>query len=168
MQPVDRSYIKVKAFAVVIDAVGANHVVWRGADPAKSPAAFHRPLGGGVELGERSEAAVTREITEELGAPLVQVQLLGVLENIFVYNKEPGHEVVFVYAGRLAEPDAVPEGGREFFDDGEPNWVEWRPLDGAGVEVPLYPDGLQELIDTHLLMRPPGAGSAEGEWRRES
>ncbi len=164
----DRSYIKVKALAVAMDAAGTHHAVLRGDDPSKTPPSFHRPLGGGVELGERSEAAVTREIAEELGTTLVEQRLLGVLENIFVYAGEPGHEVAFVYAGRLAEPDAVPEGGREFVDNGEANWVEWRPLDGAGLDVPLYPDGLQELIDTHVLMRPPGAGSAEGQWRRDA
>ncbi len=164
----DRSYIRVKAYAVVVDPVGSHHAVWRGDDPSKTPSAFHRPLGGGVELGERSDAAVVREIAEELHATLIETRLLGVLESIFVYDGTPGHEVAFVYVGQLAEPDVVPKDGREYVDNGEVNWVEWRPLDGAGVDLPLYPDGLQELIDTELLMRPPGAGSAEGQWRREA
>lgn len=168
MPSVDRSYIKVKAFAVVMDPAGTYHAVWRGDDPSKTPTAFHRPLGGGVELGERSDAAVAREISEELGATLIEPRLLGVLENIFEYDGMAGHEVAFVYAGRLGEPDVVPDQGREFVDNGEVSWVEWRPLDSAGVDLPLYPDGLQELIDTELLMRPPGAASAEGQWRRDA
>lgn len=151
-----------------MDPAGTHHAVLRGEDPSKTPTAFHRPLGGGVELGERSEAAVTREIAEELGTTLLELRLLGVLENLFAYDGTPGHEVAFVYAGRLAEPDVVPKNGREFVDNGEVHWVEWRPLDSAGDDLPLYPDGLQELIDTDLLMRPPGAGSADGQWRREA
>ena len=100
----------------------------------------------GVELGERAADAVVREIAEELGATLLEPRLLGVLENIFTYDGEPGHEVVFVYAGRLAEGDVLPEGGGEFADNGVPMWVEWRPLDDASVDLPLYPDGIGSLL----------------------
>ena len=60
---------------------------------------------------------------------------------------EPGHEIVFVYAGRLADPDVVGPDGAWLADNGDPIWVEWRPVDGTGVDLPLYPDGLQDLID---------------------
>jgi len=142
---VDRSVIRVKAMAVLTNAAGTHHLVMRWPDVVKGED-FHRLLGGGVELGERSEAAVVREISEELGATLLEPTLLGVVENIFEFDGEPGHEVVFVYAGRLAEGDHVPPEGGIFADNGVPMPVEWRPLDDAQVDLPLYPDGVAELL----------------------
>lgn len=113
---------------------------------------FHRPLGGSVEIGERSAQAVVREIREELGATLVEPQLLGVLENLFMIDGESGHEVVFVYAGGLAEDGVVPPDGCAFMDIDVRGWVEWRPIAGDPT-VPLFPDGLQELIDDWLTPR---------------
>lgn len=144
---VERTVIRVKAFAVILDADGTHHAVARMSTPEQP--AFHRPLGGSIEHGEHSAAAVVREIAEELEATLVRPQPLGVLENVFTIDGQTGHEVVFVYGGRLAEPDAVPAGGRAFVDVDEPGWVEWRPTSG-GSDLPLFPDGLQGLIDEWL------------------
>ncbi len=88
-----------------------------------------------------------REIAEELRATLLEPRLLGVLENVFTYDGERGHEVVFVYAGRLAEGDVVPPEGGWYDDVGSPMWVEWRRCDeGVGGPVPLYPDGVGRLL----------------------
>ena len=137
--------IRVKAFAVLLDATGTRHVVWRGHDGGRGQD-FHRLLGGHVELGERTEVAVVREIAEELGATLLEPRLLGVLENIYEFEGEPGHEVVFVYAGHLAEGDVVPPEGATYHDNGDPIHVEWRSLADPPPGVPLYPDGLTELL----------------------
>lgn len=142
---VDRSHIRVKAFAVLRNRAGTHHAVLRGYDPGEDQE-FHRLLGGGIELGERSEAAVTREIAEELGATMLESELLGVVENIFEFDGQAGHEVVFVYAGRLAEGDHVPPEGGTYADNGVPMRVEWRALDDHDLDLPLYPDGARELL----------------------
>lgn len=64
---------------------------------------FARPLGGGIDFGETSAEAAIREIKEELGLDITEVKLLGIVENIFVYEGEPGHEMVFVYDGRFID-----------------------------------------------------------------
>ena len=64
---------------------------------------FARPLGGGVDFGETSADAAIREIKEELGLDIAEVKLLGIVENIFIYEGEPGHEIVFVYDGRFVD-----------------------------------------------------------------
>jgi len=142
---VDRSYIRVKAMAFLPNAAGTHHAVLRGTDPVGA-LVFHRLLGGGVELGERSEKAVVREISEELRATMEEPRLLGVLESVFTFEGGPGHEIVFVYAGRLAEGDVVPPEGGWYDDVGLPMWVEWRPLDDADCALPLYPDGVGALL----------------------
>jgi ADP-ribose pyrophosphatase YjhB (NUDIX family) len=143
---VDRSLIRVKAMAYLPNAAGTHHAVLRASDPSDGRP-FHRLLGGGVELGERSEEAVVREIAEELRATLVEPRLLGVLENVFTYDGERGHEVVFVYTGRLVEGDVVPPEGGWYDDVGTQMWVEWRRCEeGDGGPVPLYPDGVGRLL----------------------
>ncbi len=64
---------------------------------------FGRPLGGGIDFGETSAEAAIREIKEELGVEITGVELLGIVENIFIYEGEPGHELVFVYDGRFVD-----------------------------------------------------------------
>src|SRR4029077_15138566 len=125
-----------------------HHAVLRGEDPGEGRV-FHRLIGGSVELGERAVDAAVREVAEELRATLVAPRLLGGLENVFTYDGELGHEVVFVYAGRLAEGGGVPPEGGWYDDVGEPMWVEWRPLDPGPTEaaLPLYPDGAEALLE---------------------
>lgn len=145
MIPEDRSYIRTKAMAILLNAARTHHAVIRLADPTKDCPDFHRLVGGSVELGERSIDAVVREVGEELGTTLREPRLLGVLENVFVFEGEPGHEVVFLYAGELADPDVVPSEGGWFQDNGVPMFVEWRPVDDSGHEWPLYPGGAGDL-----------------------
>lgn len=145
-----RRRIRVKAFAVILDATRERLLVAR-MSTAENPV-FHRPLGGSVEVGEQAAAAVVREIAEELDATLVEPELLGVLENIFTINGETGHEVVFAYAGRLLEPGIVPPQGRTFWDVDEEVFAEWRPVTGLP-GVPLFPTGMDELVRTYAARR---------------
>jgi ADP-ribose pyrophosphatase YjhB (NUDIX family) len=143
---VDRRHIRVKAMAYLPNAAGTHHAVLRGDDPAEGRT-FHRLIGGGVEHGERAVDAVVREVAEELHATLLEARLLGVLESIFTFDGEPGHEVVFVYAGGLAEGDVVPPEGGWYDDLGVPMWVEWRRCDASERDsLPLYPDGVGALL----------------------
>lgn len=138
----------MKAFAVLLNRARDAHLVQRGSDPTKTPTDFHRLLGGHVEFGEAATDAIRREILEETAAELLDPQCLGVLENRFVYEDQPGHEVVFVYSGYLCPPEPVPDGGGWLSDNGAAIWVEWRPLTADGTTIPLYPDGVEALIHT--------------------
>jgi ADP-ribose pyrophosphatase YjhB (NUDIX family) len=73
-----------------------------GSDPLTGERYF-RPLGGGVEVGERADEALRREIGEELGAVATDLRLLGVIENIFDYAGAMRHEVVFVFDAAFAD-----------------------------------------------------------------
>ncbi len=57
-------------------------LVFEGHDPSRDER-FYRPLGGGIESGERAEDAVKRELREEVGAELINVRYIGTLENLF-------------------------------------------------------------------------------------
>lgn len=47
--------------------------------------------GGRVEIGETAEAAVKREMQEELGVDVQVQRLLAVVENLFSYRGQPQH-----------------------------------------------------------------------------
>jgi ADP-ribose pyrophosphatase YjhB (NUDIX family) len=105
--------------------------------------AFERPLGGHVEFGERAADTLRREFREEIGQDLTNVRLLGVLENLFQWDGETQHEIVFVYSADLADPAAYEIGEQRILDEPATR-VIWRPAGAAG--PPLYPDGVTELL----------------------
>ena len=125
-------------------------LVFEGRDETKGET-FYRPLGGGIEFGESAAEAVRRELREELAVELSNVELLGVLENIFTAFGRPGHEIVFVYSADVADPAmyAADDVGH-VIDDGSP--VMWKSLsrfrDG---EATLYPQGLLGLLTAGAL-----------------
>lgn len=111
-----------------------------------SPAgeSFHRPLGGHVELGERARETIEREIGEEIGETLAGVRLAGVLENIFTWEGETQHEVVFIFQCAFADEAAYDLAERVVRDAACPTRVIWRPAQATN--PPLYPEGLADLI----------------------
>lgn len=106
------------------------------------------PLGGGVEFGEHSEAALRREMQEELGTAIDAVRFLGVIENRFTFAGKSAHEIDFIYEAtfpdrsRYAQEHFViiePDGTRF-----EAQWVDVvSPAPGG---FPLCPEGLTELL----------------------
>lgn len=109
---------------------------------------FLRAIGGGIEFGETAEEALRREFREELGVELDSAEPLGVFENIFTYEGEPGHEIAHVFALTSSALDAVPlDAVLEILDQGSP--VRWVPVVDitAGTRV-LFPDGAPEALVT--------------------
>ena len=109
---------------------------------------FYRPLGGGIRFGEHSSEALVREINEELGADISKLTFLGSLENIFVYNGEPGHELVQVYNATFNNPAFYEKEEFEAIEDnGEKLKVLWKDIaDFKKGQAMLYPNGLLELL----------------------
>ena len=106
---------------------------------------FYRPLGGAIEFGETAQETLRREMREELEADIVEVRLLGVLENIFTCDGAQGHEVLFVFDARFVDASLYE---KSYLDVLEGGWerATWEPLaELAGGERPVYPEGLLEL-----------------------
>ncbi|MGW8483712.1 NUDIX domain-containing protein [Microbacterium sp. NPDC055903] len=143
--PVDRTYIRVKAMLIAPNAAGTAHLVSVASPSLENPAGFHRLVGGSVELGETHRDAVIREVQEELGAQVSELAYLGMLENIFRYDGELGHEIVAIYSGRL-DPEPAESGGTLTESDGSIVPVVWRPFDDAAEAEPLYPAGVDEWV----------------------
>ncbi|SNQ45517.1 NUDIX hydrolase [Frankia canadensis] len=138
------STARVRPVALAAVRRGRDLLVAEGVEPTGER--FFRPLGGGIEFGERAVAAVRRELREELAVELEQVRLLGVLEDVFDGAGRPCHEIVFVFGAALADPALYQRDDVGVVLD-EGSRVSWRsPTDIARDGVPLYPRGLAGLL----------------------
>ncbi|HEY9735018.1 MAG TPA: NUDIX hydrolase [Trichocoleus sp.] len=133
---------RIRAIAICLFRHQGRILVSEGFDQTKQET-FFRPLGGGLDFCETSQDAIVREIDEELGVEITEVQLLGVLESIFLYQGEPGHEIVFVYDARFVDAslynqDSLPvqEGKRQF----NATWKSPAQMTGPGRR--LVPEAL--------------------------
>jgi 8-oxo-dGTP pyrophosphatase MutT (NUDIX family) len=112
---------------------------------------FYRPLGGGIEYGETSHAAIYREIQEELSAEIENIRLIGVLENIFVYQGEQGHEIVFVFDAEFSDKSLYELDEIDGFEhEADIKFkAKWKSLDEIeNNRVRLVPENLAELLFT--------------------
>ena len=139
---------RIRPLSICVFCKDNRILVAEGYDPIKKQT-FYRPLGGAIEFGERSEDTVRRELMEEIGAEVGEVWYLGTLENIFVFNGAPGHEIVQIYDGVLTDPGLYAQAeieGKEA-EVGESFKALWKNLDefGEGRSL-LYPTGLLELL----------------------
>jgi ADP-ribose pyrophosphatase YjhB (NUDIX family) len=142
--------ITLKAFSVF--AHNASILVYERFDHVKKQG-FYRPLGGKVEFGEYSADTLRREIREETSMEIENIRLLGVLENIFVYNGRTHHEVDFVYDAEFTDKSAYLKGTLGFTEGDLKMTAKWIPVKYF-VETgdPLYPGGLVKLlVDTGYL-----------------
>lgn len=144
-------HIRVKAMLIAPNSDFTAHAVALLPATAENPEGYHRLVGGGVEPGETHREALLREVREELGAEVRDLQYLGCVESIFTINGATGHEVVFVHCGRL-DPEPAPTGAHLVEADGAAYPVVWRSLNEAEETLPLYPAQVVPLL--HRLPRP--------------
>ena len=138
---------QIRPLAICVFRNKDRILVFEGYDPIKDQT-FYRPLGGGIEFGEYGEEAVRREILEELHTEIKDSSFLGMLENVFVFNATPGHEIVLVYDGALEDSGLYDRAVIAVIEaNGEEIRALWMNLDefGAGKSI-LYPDGLLHLL----------------------
>ena len=139
---------KIRPIAICVFRHKDRILVAEGYDPVKKQT-FYRPLGGGIEFGEKSDHTVRRELLEEINAEVGELWYLGALENIFVFNGAPGHEIVLVHDGLLKDSrlyDLRVIKGEET-EIGESFQAVWKSLDEFGAEKSiLYPTGLLEML----------------------
>lgn len=110
---------------------------------------FCRPLGGAIEFGEQSRDAMLREIREETGAEVENLKLLGVLENVFTYEGELGHELVFVYDAEFADKSLYERGEVQAYESEidkrfVASWRSLEEIERSGVR--LVPEPLAAML----------------------
>jgi len=139
---------RIRPLAICVFLNNNRILVAEGFDAVKQQT-FYRPLGGGIEFGEASVDTVRRELKEELNVEVAELYYLGALENIFIFNGKPGHEIVQIYDGVLSDSGLYEQAvivGKEA-DMDETFKAMWKRLTEfeSGKSI-LYPLGLLEML----------------------
>ncbi|QQS39106.1 NUDIX domain-containing protein [Candidatus Woesebacteria bacterium] len=116
--------IKVKAMCIIKhnDKLLLN----KGFDSIKNET-FYRLIGGHVEFGEKAIDTLKREIFEELGVEIFNLEFVTPIEEIFIYQGERGHEVIFVFEGELRDEKVL--GSETIPNPDSPNFpAVWIPV----------------------------------------
>jgi 8-oxo-dGTP pyrophosphatase MutT (NUDIX family) len=110
---------------------------------------FYRPIGGTVEHGENSKLTVIREVKEEIKTDITEPKLLGVIENIFAYLDQVGHEVDFIYEAEIIDKTFYTLNEIDGIEGTSPYKAVWKSLDyfKNNDKVKLVPDGLAVLLE---------------------
>jgi ADP-ribose pyrophosphatase YjhB (NUDIX family) len=143
--PSTKTTIREKAMLVAPNEVRTHHAVSLSPPTAENPLGYHRLLGGTVEPGETHLQAIIREIDEEIGATIRELNFLGTVENVFRHNGEPGHERVSIFTGRLV-PQPPAAGAMLTESDGSIAPIVWRPFADSDEALPLYPAAAREWL----------------------
>ena len=137
---------RIRPIAIGVIWNNGSLLVEHGFDSVKQKH-FLRPPGGAIEFGERAVDALRREFIEELGAELIEPKLVTVIENIFEYEAQPHHELVFVFEARFKDSRLYERAEFEIQEVSVRTAASWKSLDElAGGARPLYPEGLVAVL----------------------
>ena len=138
---------QIRPIALGVVRRGQEILVFDAYDSVKGQR-FHRPLGGGIEFGERAADALARELHEETGFAFRVGRLLGVLESVFVHEGVPGHEIAFVFEAESEDAAFSELDELQVVETirGQEHRLRAIWIDPEQVDVPVYPDGLLDLI----------------------
>lgn len=129
--------IEIKAMCLIQNK--GKVLASKGLDHEKSQY-FYRLLGGHVEFQETAEAAIRREILEEISSGIDDLKLITIIENIFTYNGKPGHEIDYLYTGSLTRVDLYEQNPIPLQEEGDFQTAEWIPIEQiSNGQIPLYP-----------------------------
>jgi len=145
--------------------------------PGTDDTHFHRFIGGGIEAGELSGAALEREFREELGVDIEAGPAVCTVENLFAFDGESHHELAVVREATFADGslydrdrfrgvDGAPT--HDGASRGEGDRIEyeayWRTIaDLRAADAPFFPAGVADALESgdHVhLVSPPEADDA--------
>lgn len=81
----------------------AGHVFVSRGEDSKTSEVYYRFLGGGIEFGETSQTALSREFLEEIEAALTDIEYITCLDSIFTLNGKPKHELIQLFRARFVD-----------------------------------------------------------------
>ncbi|KAA1184975.1 NUDIX domain-containing protein [Paenibacillus sp. B2(2019)] len=107
-----------------------------------------RPVGGTIEYGEDSKSAVIREVKEEINIDIIEPKLIGIIEHIFPWYGEIGHEYDFIYEASFSRMDNYNKNEFEGIEGDKKFIAVWKNLDDfeENLQYKLVPDGLYEML----------------------
>ena len=110
---------------------------------------YHRPPGGGLEPNESPEDAVRREIGEELGITLTDIQALGAIDHIWFWKGYEVHERAWLFLADSSEHQHLKKGETpEILEaDGDRFTTHWRSIREIDDSLPpICPSTLLQFL----------------------
>ncbi len=132
----------VSAHAIIFDKDRKNILLTKRAAPPKQFYWF--PAGGAINLGETVEEGVKREIIEETGVKIKNLQFVDYIDGITLDKNEKVeyHYVVFMFVADYKE------GVVEANDDAlEVQWMSIEDIKSDSIQVPAELDRILEKIN---------------------
>jgi len=116
---------------------------------------FYRPLGGGIAFGEYGEDVIKREFREGIFTEIENVRYLGMIENIFEYRGETGHEIVLIYEADFVDQSMYSMNEIEGLEstnikEGKSRKVlaYWKTIEEIEEDgLPLFPERLTDFLE---------------------
>ena len=103
-------------------------------------------LGGRVEIGERSDNTVKREILEETGKEVEITGYIATIENFFEMQERKYHEILFVHKAELKnENDKLLEETIKNIEGKDYLQYEWIDLDKIE-NYPVRPEIIKKML----------------------
>lgn len=117
---------------------------------SKGTGKFHRPIGGTIELGEKSSETIIREYSEEIAVDVKIKRYIACLENIFRIDGDIGHEITQIYLLEFIDRTLYQKEIFKVVEGNKTTFARWIPLEDimTGEKV-LFPDGLTELLQKY-------------------
>jgi len=108
---------------------------------------FYRTVGGGIDFGELAADAIAREMQEEFAADLVNLNQIGVDENIFTYAGNPGHEIIFIFTADFKDDSMYEDKTYPILDSPSVPGATWHSIEKfvSGERI-LYPKAVLEFL----------------------
>jgi len=131
--------IRVTTYAVIVRDGSVLLTRLSEASPVFPPGVWHLP-GGGMDPGEQPCDALSRELAEEAGLPVLNAQLLDARSYLAERNDIRWNVISLLYGARVGDGEP-----RVVEVNGSSDAIEWVPVEEAKSR-PLSPparDGLQ-------------------------
>lgn len=145
------AWIRVSARAIIFNAAGDQLLVERN---DWIDYAFYNFIGGGVEVGERLEACIARELAEESDAHILSSHYLFVVENFFRNEDKTMHSLEHYFLIGLDRENVTPGA-----DGVEYRWLPVSTLAQTDLRPTIVRDAIASgsyLETKHLVLSSTG------------
>jgi 8-oxo-dGTP pyrophosphatase MutT (NUDIX family) len=120
---------------------------------SKGNGPFYRPIGGTIELGERSHETLMREYIEELGEEIILQRYLSCIENVYEIDGNIGHEITQLYLVKFKNENLYQKETFMVREAERVTYAKWiKREDVISGKYIVYPDGLSELLKEELSL----------------
>lgn len=118
---------------------------------SKGTGIYYRPIGGTIELGEKSSDTITREYIEEIAVDIEIKRYMGCLENIFRIDGNLGHEIIQIYLVEFIDQNLYQKENFKVVEGKKTTFTKWISLEEImdGKKI-LFPNGLTELLQKNI------------------